>query len=134
MDGEWFRDLYIILTDHLFLPIITGDVTVWYIYKCILDEENFTGEETDEETNGETALQNKTNEETGRENKTANQKSAGEKILEAIKENPYITQIQLANETGLSYSGVRYVMRQLQKDGILKRIGSTKKDQWIIKV
>lgn len=99
-----------------------------------MDEENFTGEETDEETNGETALQNKTNEETGRKNKTASQKSAGEKILEAIKENPYITQIQVANETGLSYSGVRYAMRQSQEDGILKRIGSTKKGQWIIKV
>ncbi|HIR44418.1 MAG TPA: winged helix-turn-helix transcriptional regulator, partial [Candidatus Ventrisoma faecale] len=44
-----------------------------------------------------------------------------------------ITQKQLADRLGLSYAGIRYVMKKLQERGLLKRIGSTKKGQWIIK-
>ena len=38
-----------------------------------------------------------------------------------------------AERVGLSYAGIRYVMKKLQERGLLKRIGSTKKGQWIIK-
>lgn len=78
------------------------------------DEE--TSEETDEETDGE----------------TSEEKNIKNKLLVELKRNPVITQRQLAKKIGLSYSGIRYVMRQLQDEGILKRVGSTKKGQWII--
>lgn len=72
----------------------------------------------------------KTGEETNIE--TGEEKNAKNILLAEIKRNPVITQKQLAEKVGLSYSGIRYVMRQLQDEGILKRSGSTKKGQWII--
>ena len=83
-----------------------------------------TNQETSQETNQET------NQETDKEiilkNRTKN------KILDEIKLNSSITQAQLAVKLGLSRSGIRYAMKQLQADGIIKREGSTKKGQWVI--
>ena len=59
--------------------------------------------------------------------------SSCEKIIYEISLNPFITQIKLAERTGMSRSGVKYVLKQLQNEGLLKRVGSTKKGQWIIK-
>ena len=78
----------------------------------------------------ETDTDTKTNVETDTE--TGEEKSARDRILTEIKHNPVITQKQLAEKVGLSYSGIRYTMRQLQDEGILKRTGSTKKGRWII--
>jgi ATP-dependent DNA helicase RecG len=50
----------------------------------------------------------------------------------AILENPTLTQKELAEEVGLSYAGIRYVMDKLKKQGKLKRTGSTKNGQWEI--
>ena len=61
-------------------------------------------------------------------NKIKNQKL----IIESIKNNPDVTQKQLQNITGLSRSGVRYIIRKFQAEGILIRVGSTKKGQWIL--
>ena len=96
------------------------------------DEEINTSEETSGETDEEINTNEETNEETSGE--TIEEKSPSEKILTIIKENPHITQMQLTKKTGLSYGGVRYVMKQLQMDGILERIGATKNGKWIIKV
>lgn len=79
-----------------------------------------TDEETSEETDGET------------DGETSGEKNIKNKVLVELRRNPVITQRQLAKKIGLSYSGIRYVMRQLQDEGILKRVGSTKKGQWII--
>ncbi len=75
-----------------------------------------------------------TNTENGEETNvvTGEEKNTRSRILTEIKRNPFITQKQLAEKVGLSYSGIRYAMRQLQDEGILKRSGSTKKGQWII--
>ncbi|QSI27893.1 winged helix-turn-helix transcriptional regulator [Erysipelotrichaceae bacterium 66202529] len=79
-------------------------------------------------------MDTKTNVETDTETdtETGEEKSARDRILTEIKCNPVITQKQLAEKVGLSYSGIRYTMRQLQDEGILKRTGSTKKGRWII--
>ena len=55
-----------------------------------------------------------------------------DRIIQAIAENSAITQVQLAARLGMSRSGIKYVMKQLQEEGILKREGSTKKGKWII--
>ncbi len=60
------------------------------------------------------------------------QETNQEKIIMLIKSNPSITQIKIAEQLGLSRSGVRYIMDQLQQDGLLRREGSTKKGKWIL--
>ena len=58
--------------------------------------------------------------------------SAEEKILEAIRENPKITQKQLAAVSGLSLRGVEWNMAKLKNEGKIKRLGSDKKGTWEI--
>jgi len=74
-----------------------------------------------------------TSEEIGMTSEENNAESAADRILDGIRGNPVITQRQLADIVGLSYSGVRYVMEALRKEGILERVGSTKTGKWIIK-
>ena len=59
------------------------------------------------------------------------QKSA-QKILEIIKQNKYVTRVELARMIGLSESGVKKQLKKLQYEGILKRIGPDKGGYWKI--
>ena len=58
--------------------------------------------------------------------------SAEEKILDAIRENPKITQRRLAAVTGLTLRGVEWNMAKLKDEGKIKRLGSDKKGTWHI--
>lgn len=58
--------------------------------------------------------------------------SAEEKILDAIRENPKITQRRLAAVTGLTLRGVEWNMAKLKDEGRIKRLGSDKKGTWEI--
>ena len=53
-------------------------------------------------------------------------------IVKAIRENPSVTQNQIAARLGLSNSGVRYSIRGLKEKGILKRSGSNRRGKWIL--
>ena len=55
-----------------------------------------------------------------------------QKLLELIKENPAITQKELAEIIGISEDGVTYHITKFRKDGILKRIGPDKGGHWKI--
>ena len=57
---------------------------------------------------------------------TLNQK----KILEVIKNNPQITQEELANVLGLTRKSINSNMKKLQENGLLKRIGADKNGYW----
>ena len=57
---------------------------------------------------------------------TLNQK----KILEVIKNNPQITQEELANVIGLTRKSINSNMKKLQENGLLKRIGADKNGYW----
>lgn len=57
-----------------------------------------------------------------------------DKIRNAIAKSPSVTQQELQELTGLSRSGVRYILQQMRAAGKLERIGSTKKGKWILKV
>ena len=59
---------------------------------------------------------------------TVNQK----KIIEAIKENPNITQEKLAEIVGISRKSIIANMKQLQENGFIKRIGADKNGYWQI--
>ncbi|MDO5022875.1 MAG: winged-helix domain-containing protein [Eubacteriales bacterium] len=50
-----------------------------------------------------------------------------------MKNNPNITAEQIANEINdITADGVRYHIRNLKKDGIIDREGSTKSGKWIV--
>lgn len=55
-----------------------------------------------------------------------------QKILAIIEKNRYITRAELAHQIGLSESGVKKQMKNLQVKGILKRIGPDKGGYWEI--
>lgn len=98
-------------------------------------EESKTSGETSEEkrvspqTSGETSKETHTDQDK-REISTKDKHK--ELIVAAMKKNPNITQKELAALTGLSYSGVRYLMQRLRDDGRLQRVGSTKSGKWVL--
>ena len=57
---------------------------------------------------------------------TVNQK----KIIEAIKENPNITQEKLADIIGITKKSITVNMKKLQENGLIKRIGANKNGYW----
>ncbi len=91
------------------------------LFRSLSNSRNGTNQETGQETN----------QETGQE--MMNGQSSREKVINEISSNSFITQVKLAERTGLSRSGVKYILKQLQNEGLLERVGSTKKGQWIIK-
>ena len=60
---------------------------------------------------------------------TANQK----KILEAIKQNPFVTQEELSQIVGIAKLNINKNMKKLQEQGIIERVGADKNGKWIIK-
>ena len=59
---------------------------------------------------------------------TANQK----KILEAIKQNPFITQEELSSIVGIAKLNINKNMKKLQEQGIIERVGADKNGKWIV--
>lgn len=55
-----------------------------------------------------------------------------DKIIEIMREQPAVTVKKIAEQIGLSISGVRYHVNKLKKDGIVEHIGSSKKGRWVI--
>lgn len=58
--------------------------------------------------------------------------NATEKIIRILKERPYTTAGQLAEELGLTVDGVDYNIRKLKKQGQIVRIGGDKGGHWEI--
>lgn len=54
-------------------------------------------------------------------------------VLTQMKKNTAITIDELVEKTGLSRSGVKYVIRKLKENGKIERQGSTRSGTWIIK-
>ena len=59
----------------------------------------------------------------------SNQKS-NQKIMEAMRRNPFVTIRDLQEITGLSESGVKKVIRTLKAAGLICRIGGAKGGRW----
>lgn len=75
--------------------------------------------------NGKTAANNAQTTENATEKTT-------EKIIRILKERPYTTAGQLAEELGLTVDGVDYNIRKLKKQGRIVRIGGDKGGHWEI--
>ena len=56
-----------------------------------------------------------------------------EKIMEAITNNPLITQTELTKITGLTRRGVEYNLSKLKEKGLIERVGPDKGGSWKIK-
>lgn len=54
------------------------------------------------------------------------------KIIELVKENPNITQLQLSENIGISKRAIIKNMNELKEKQVLKRIGNNKKGYWKI--
>ncbi len=57
-----------------------------------------------------------------------------QKIIEAVKQNPFITQEELVNVVGISRKSIIQNMKKLQENGLLKRIGSNKNGRWQVEM
>ena len=53
-----------------------------------------------------------------------------QKIVDAIKANPYITQEELADIVGIVRKNIIANMKKLQENGLIKRIGADKNGYW----
>ena len=67
------------------------------------------------------------NQETAQE---TTQKPTQEKIINLIKKNPAITQVELAKILNLTRDGISYNIKILKEKGIIERVGSTKNGIW----
>ena len=83
--------------------------------------------------NGKTAANNAQTTESTTQNTTENAtEKTTEKIIRILKERPYTTAGQLAEELGLTVDGVDYNIRKLKKQGRIVRIGGDKGGHWEI--
>lgn len=55
------------------------------------------------------------------------------KLLALIDEDPFITLTDMAKQVRVTESGVRYHLKKLKRDGIIKRVGHSKGGYWKIK-
>lgn len=56
-----------------------------------------------------------------------------QKILNAIKENPFVTQEELVQIVDIAKKNIVTNMNKLQENGIIKRIGADKNGRWKLK-
>jgi ATP-dependent DNA helicase RecG len=59
-------------------------------------------------------------------------KTARERILLEVANNPNATREELAKKMRISTNGVKYHTKKMNAEGILKFVGSTKKGHWEI--
>ena len=65
---------------------------------------------------------------------TSNQETTQEKIINLIKKNPAITQVEMAKILDLTRDGISYNIKILKEKGIIERVSSTKNGIWKINV
>ncbi len=54
------------------------------------------------------------------------------KLLSLIESNPDITQVKMAEKLKWNTPIVKYYIRKLKEKGLLERIGTSQKGQWIV--
>ena len=63
-----------------------------------------------------------------KEQNNTTQENTQEKILKLIEKNPNITQTEMANALGITRDRISYNIIILKNNGIIERIGFTKKE------
>ena len=54
------------------------------------------------------------------------------RILKVIKDNPTLSQSQIAEMLGEKHDTIKYYMRKMRLSGVIKRVGSSQKGKWIV--
>ncbi|MCK5197868.1 MAG: winged helix-turn-helix transcriptional regulator, partial [Spirochaetales bacterium] len=57
-------------------------------------------------------------------------KTTPDKILALIRTNSTITRKEIADELDMTIDGIKYHIKKMNTNGILKYVGSTKKGHW----
>ena len=57
-----------------------------------------------------------------------------QKIIDKIKENPYITQEELAEIIGITRKSIIANMKKLQANRVIERLGADKNGMWVVKM
>ena len=65
-------------------------------------------------------------------NQETTQKTTQEKIINLIKKNPAIIQVEMTKILDLTRDGISYNIKILKEKGIIERVGSTKNGIWKI--
>ena len=55
-----------------------------------------------------------------------------QKILDLMAIQPQITRQEMADQVGISLSGVKYIIRKLSDNGTIRRVGASKNGYWEI--
>ncbi len=58
--------------------------------------------------------------------------SIEERILSAIRTNTRISQKQISEQIDIQVDSVKYYVRKMKKEQIIKRVGTSQKGEWII--
>ncbi len=67
-----------------------------------------------------------------RKTQETTQETTQERILAAIKAKPEITQKELAQSIGITLDGIKYHIKNMTKQGLIKHEGPTKLGKWVI--
>ena len=65
-------------------------------------------------------------------NQETTQETTQEKIINLIRKNPAITQVEMVKILNLTRDGISYNIKILKEKGIIERVGSTKNGSWKI--
>ena len=65
-------------------------------------------------------------------NQETTQETTQEKMINLIKKNPSITQVEMSKALKLTRDGISYNIKVLKENGIIERVGSTKNGIWKI--
>jgi ATP-dependent DNA helicase RecG len=85
--------------------------------------------ETATETTTETATETTTERTTERTTETATEKTT-EKIIRLMRENPHITNKELADACGITEDGVYWNTKKLRKNNVIRRVGGKYGGHW----
>ncbi len=58
------------------------------------------------------------------------QKSTRDRIIDCLGAEPRLTRAELAERVGLSPEGIKYYLRNLKADGLIRRVGSDRAGYW----
>jgi Fic family protein len=77
-------------------------------------------------------IEAKDDEKSGQKTVEKTVEKTAEKILNALQDNPKITQAELKKITGLSRRGVEWNIQKLKNEGVIERVGGDKGGYWKI--
>lgn len=123
-----FADIDGMLRVNLWRP--TGEHFASYLHGGALQDKNqsaATGMDVTVAPDGQPTARLSDNKSDNKDNKSDNTA-----LLALVRDDASITQSKMAASLGISRSTVALMLRDLQDEGIIRRVGSRKAGQWIV--